>query len=182
MLYRKLLFGAACLVFPAALASQEVRQVSVGDRVRVLAPSLGAEPRNGVLSRLSSGQLYVSEAGVGETLVVPANQLMRLDVWGRGRGSQAGKGAAIGAISGGLLFGVGGYIATRCPGHCANGEYASGLGALLAIPGAGAGALVGGLLGRSARSVGWQPVDLPLRVSVLPPMNHRISFSGSLVF
>ncbi|MEO7998535.1 MAG: hypothetical protein ABI852_13880 [Gemmatimonadaceae bacterium] len=177
------LIGAlASVIFPLAVSSQVIREVAVGNRVRVLAPSLGSEVRDGVMHSLSSGHLRIKQSSSGEMLVIPANQLMRLDVWGPGSGTQAGKGAAIGAITGGILFGIGGYVATRCPGNCSAGEYGSGVGTLLAIPGAGVGALVGALIGRSQRSVGWQRVELPLRLSITPPLSRNVRFSGSFVF
>lgn len=182
MRIRDLIFGAVLFVnFPVGLQSQTTATVAVGNRVRVLAPSLGSESREGVLSSVSAGQLHVRESS-RNTHVVATNQLMRLDVWGPGSGTQAGKGAAIGAISGGIIFGVGGYVWTRCPGVCAKGEYSSGLGTLLAVPGAGVGALIGLLIGRSERSVGWQPVQLPLQLSIAPTINRKFRVSGSLVF
>lgn len=183
-MYRNVRVIAAALLWcvPMVLRSQEAASVVVGDRIRLLAPTLGAEEREGILGGLSRGQVLIKESKNGPILSVSAAQVTRLDVWRPGTETQAGKGALIGAIAGGVIFGVGGFYATKCPGSCSQGEYLSGAGALLAIPGSGVGALVGALVGRSEKRMGWQPVRLPLRVSATPESKRNFWWSGSVVF
>lgn len=152
---------AAVMFLPSGAAlAQRPADLKVGDRVRVTATEFGR--RESVLVGLSGDTIVFRDAGVeGVMWTIQYGQVQRFEVLRPGAGSHAGEGTALGLIGGAMLVGAVGFVITQCD-NC-DGE--SGIGALLAVPGAVIGAIAGGLVGWSVRTDGWQRLRFPLRVT-----------------
>jgi hypothetical protein len=154
---RALLALLLLVALPAAPRAQSVAQ---GTRVRVMAPAISNDWIGGTVDRADSAALRLRVPPAGGVLLVPAQTLQRLQA-SRGRGTATLEGA----IAGGTLGALVGFFAIRTEGDgsCARGcGGASGGGFLV---GAGAGAVLGGLIGSRIRTgpERWREVPLPLR-------------------
>ncbi|HEV3052230.1 MAG TPA: hypothetical protein VGX50_18110 [Longimicrobium sp.] len=143
--------------FPGATRAQVVAE---GARVRVLASSIHNDWILGTVASADSAALRLRVPPAGATLVVPMEELQRVQA-SRGRG----RATLEGAITGGTLGALIGFFAVQ-PGEggsCARGcGGASGGGFVI---GAGIGTVAGALLGSRIRTgpERWREVPLPPR-------------------
>jgi hypothetical protein len=161
------------------LLAQNSSPVAVGTRVRVTAYPLAIDKYDGTL------QGWADDSVTVDTLQVALKQLTRLDVY-RGRKSNWGKGALIGAAS---LASVGAALAlVACSdGTCdGTGVYALTTGdvvGVFALGGALGGALIGAVIGALAKSDRWEEVPLDqFRMSFAPQRDGRFAFGLSVAF
>lgn len=134
---------------PETVRMMEPHRLRIGDVVRAWRTAQGP-PLQGTVVGVSTTTLTVTGRQEAELLEFPA--LARLEV--RHTNSHVRRGALIGAGVG-LLAGA--FVVTReLLGHEVGGGERAAWTAGLGVAGAGAGAVVG----RVARSVTWQPVDL----------------------
>lgn len=131
-----------------------------GARVRVLASSIQPDWILGTVARVDSSALLLRVRPAGSTLVVPREELQRVQAsHGRGRATLEG------AIAGGTLGALIGFFAVQVEGDmgCISGcGGASGGGFLI---GAGFGTVAGALLGSRIRTgpERWREVPLTRR-------------------
>lgn len=167
------------LFSPLAAHTQKTANIAAGDRVRLSARSLGTDARVGIVTKVEGDKLSLVDSGTaGAVWEIPVDRLDRLEVRRANAGNHTHKGALIGMITGFVLVGTVGYVATSCEGSC---EF-DGVGAILAGPAGGLGALIGGLVGHSQKTEGWQRVPLPLKVNFAPTLNQDFRLSGSIAF
>jgi hypothetical protein len=134
---------AAAIVLGALAASAEAadeRAVTIGDRVRVTAPSVSPKTIQGSLAAADRERLSVSTAA-GTRVEVPRSRIAKLEVM-RGSKSRWGIGALIGAGAGALL----GVVASNPPSSADHFQVDGGAVAVCGVVGAAAGALVGAVL------------------------------------
>jgi hypothetical protein len=176
----------ACVV--AFLAPAEVGgedAISLGTRVRVLAPRIAERAIVGVLVGADGDDLVVKQAGSNVSIAVPRIAISRLEM-SQGRASKA-KGALVGAGMGaaaGAAFGAGPRNCRNAPGCEAltdtafgsNSNYVAGS----VLVGAGVGALVGALVTRGER---WRvaPTD-SVSISLATPGGRSIGLRVGIAF
>ena len=110
---RLLISTAAAMVLAALAASAEAadeRAVTIGDRVRVTAPSVSPEYIEGTLAAVDRETMTVVSGDDGTSVGVPRSRIAKLEVT-RGKKSRWGIGALIGAGAGVLL----GVVASNPP-------------------------------------------------------------------
>ena len=172
MLERALLVGLAILWLPEGLRAEETGTVAVGSRVRVTSQETGAKPLIGQVVALEPGVVVlVGEGGSGEERV-PVAPSTTLEV-SRGKRSQAGRGAMIGAAVGampGLLMTFGDYNTDK------------GNPAAVSLVGAAAGAAIGSLVGLVLTSENWLPADVPVVTAGIAPIPRGASISVSVLW
>ncbi len=151
--------------------AQDSLPVTVGDTVRITAPTLELKKYDGTLQGIRGGMLTV------DTLQLAVALVTRLDVY-RGRKSNWGKGALIGGTFLGLAFGGLGWW--FCVDEC---EPRAALAAAGLVLGFAGGALIGGVIGALIKSDRWEEVPLDqLRVSFMPQRDGRFAFGLSVAF
>lgn len=172
----------ACILFsvsavlPLRTDAQVAHRIGLGELVRVTAPASNTLDREMRFISLENGLLTLAnDRSDGARVTIRADQVTRLEVRRPSERRLTGKGIGIGAGVGALLFGVGGYLGTRCPDHCDN-EYLNGAGGLLALPGSAVGALVGGIIGHNTRAVDWTPLSIPLRMGADTRPKVRVEY------
>jgi hypothetical protein len=154
----------ALLVASPLLAQEPV--LEEGLRVRVTAPALSEGPLVGTYGGIrDDGSLLLGE----NRWAIPSSALEKVEVYA-GTGANFWKGAAIGAISGGLL---GAFIGLTWPGPSDFGHVAAGF--LVGVP---VGGLVGGGVGAVVHTEKWEPVELPAKPMVAVHPTGR--FSGGV--
>lgn len=152
-----------------ALFAQNQVLLEPGTRVRVTVPEMGLRGYVAAVEGVTADSLVLSTGGALQKY--PLAAVTRLDV-SRGSRRNWGRGAAIGAASFGAIGVVLGVAYTvSCRNSPSIGCFDTPemgiplMGGLLA----GAGALVGAVVGGSSRSERWEEVPLDrLRVSVVP--------------
>ncbi len=156
--------------------AQDSLRVTVGDRVRVTAPTLDIDKYDGTLQVLAGDTLTI------DSLRVAIMSVTRLDVH-RGRKSNVGKGVLYGGIPAGLVFG--GLVGVRCAffeSDYPSCNFAGGFAVGFAVGFAG-GALIGAFIGAVNKSDRWESVPLDqLRVSFVPQRDGRFAFGLSVAF
>ena len=212
MRHATILVAILAFVPLTSATAQEPPPVKVGDRVRVTAPDLGR--REGTVQLLTTdslvmrpeygawpvqwltrdslvmypeygGWLVDSVRHMPNRLAIPLASVTRLEV-SRGRKSNAGRGAKIGA----LVLGIPGVIAglalvgrELCGGLGSCSDVGPEVVVVLGAVGAGTGALIGAVIGYAIRTERW--VDLPpdqLRVNLVPQRDGRFGLGLSVRF
>lgn len=162
---------------PLAATAQEVGRLEPGMRVRVTAPDLGLDKRQGTVGGVRGDTLFLA---VDSTVAVPVTAMTRLEVY-RGGKSRVGTGMIIGGAVGaalGVAYGVWGQ------GFCGLGEGEDcwtaipAAGVLGAALGLGVGAAVGAIIGPSDE---WQRVS-PYIVRVAVARRGGVTFGLSFSF
>ena len=170
--------AAAVLVLagPASGAQERapagVREVGVGSRVRISAPSIRDEPFTGRITVLAADSMVLDTAGVrrrlgfdtGPVLVdqlrmvmIPRTAVTGVEVFaGRTRRRSTIRAALIGAAAGGVAFGVANLPEIN-PGF---GDFVEGVPVGLAV-----GGIIGGIIGYALGGERWAPAALPGGVS-----------------
>jgi hypothetical protein len=115
----------------------------------------------------------------GEVHRIPASIIERLEVGHRrSRGAGAVRGLWIGFLTGALLGGTLGYV-----GGSEEGEFNKAQeGAVLAAVGAGAGLVLGPIIGVAFPGYRWTKVELPTRVGIVPLSNNSLGLTISLQY
>ena len=139
----------ACAGNPEPIGTEGI----IGERARVEAEA--GYLREGILRSLSSDTLTLEIEG-DQLRPIPLSPTARLEIQ-RGTKSNAGKGAGIGALVGGVGLGVVGAASCDGSGWFDPGPAACAAGG--ALFGAGTGALVGLLIGSVSDSPQWVEVD-----------------------
>lgn len=170
---------AALALAPAvpwrAAVGQEVSRLEPGMRVRVTAPDLGLDKRQGTVGAVRGDTLFLA---VDSTVPVPVTAMTRLEVH-RGTTSNAGKGMIIGGAIGaglGIAAGVWGQ------GLCGFGEGEDCWTAipLLGVLGGAAGVGMGAVIGSLSSSDRWERVSpYIVRVVALPRRGVVVGLSFS---
>jgi hypothetical protein len=172
------------LVPLAALSAQEQPPVEAGSRIRVTAPTVGADELVGMCVEVDATRLRVQAEEQASPLTISLTDVTRLEV-SQGRKSNALAGLGIGFLGGAAIGAVLGSAAGReeggpetlCTGdktECAVFGAAVGGVAFGAI-GAGIGAL--------AKTERWEEVPLDrLRVSIVPLRDGRFALGLSVRF
>ena len=162
-----------------------------GERVRVThLPICPADvcvgPRRqivGTLMSVSSDSLLLSVDGGAGQVFLPIISVSRIQVV-RGRKPATGRGAAIGALAGGVIGLVGSLTTYKeCEGFCPGDLGRGGTAALSGLVFGGLGAGVGYLVGNFVTVDRW--VDVPLnrlRVSLGPQRDGRFGLGASVRF
>lgn len=155
---------ALVVVAPFALSAQSMDAPRFGDRMRV---TTNEKVSVGRLTSLDTAAIILHQkpltaAGVltnAASTTIPMASVQKLEV-SRGRGARSGRtigGAAIGLLSGALVAGTVGAMATQCT----NCDGDSGIGVLMAVPGGILGLFIGGAIGFSHPADHWQSVSIP---------------------
>jgi hypothetical protein len=138
----------------------EPARLTLGSRVRITAPPLGAEPLIGTLVGIEPEALLVRREKSDEPMLIPVSSVTRLEASG-GRKTQAGRGAMIGAAVGvmpGLALTFGDYNSVTDPSPAA-----------VAAVGAAGGAALGAAIGWAVKSEEWLPAEMPaVAVGIAP--------------
>lgn len=146
----------ACASAPEPIGPEGI----IGERARVQSPTY-SKPYTGILRGLDSDTATIeTEAGSwvpGSLVPIPLSPTARLEIQ-RGTKSNAGRGAGLGALIGGAGLAVAGAASCDGGGWFDPGPGACALGG--AIVGAGAGALVGLIIGSTSESERWVEVDM----------------------
>lgn len=141
---RFLISTLAAMVLGGLAASAEAadeRVVTIGDRVRVTAPSVSRKRIEGTLAAADRETLTVVSGDDGTRVGVPRSRISKLEVT-RGRTSRWGIGVVIGAGAG-VLPGV---VASNPPSSADRFQVDGGAVAVCGAIGAASGALVGAAL------------------------------------
>jgi hypothetical protein len=160
----------------STVLAQDSPPVTVGDRVRVTAPTLDIDKYDGTLQAWSDDGVTV------DTLQVALAQLTRLDVY-RGQKGHALTGALVGAVVLGAIavpVGVQFCKDTNQGDTCYGAEQY-----VLPVVAIGVlgGALIGALIGSLVKSDRWEEIPLDqLRVSIVPQQDGRFAFGLSVAF
>lgn len=146
------------LGFPMVLSAQDSAKIVSGDTMRVTAKSLGTLDRVGILTKVERDKLLLADPDKNRAAwEIALDRVTRLEVRRPTAGDHRHQGALIGMISGFVVLGGIGYLATHD-----GGEF-DGVGVVLAGPGGGLGALIGFFAGKSQKTDGWARVPLPLK-------------------
>lgn len=149
------IFGNGALPSTASLA-QDTSSVVVGQQIRVLASTLGGAPRAGVLAGIAPNQIvFRDRAKSGPVFNVPHADIRRIEVQYPRSKATLLKGTALGALIGGLVFGIGSYAASRDDPH-------RDMNVLVLTPfGIGLGGAVGTYAGVVHRNSRWREIPVP---------------------
>src|SRR6266849_5912470 len=163
--------GILWTLLPIA-AAQTAPPLGTGTRVRIVIPARDSQPERyitGSLVRLAGDTVVVAPGGLGLAWArtVALDDGRRLEVVASSHG-HGGKGAALGALIGGVTVGfVAGVTSHPCSGFCPVDKGTEALGG--AFVGAAGGAIVGMLIGSSLRDETWVPVRTAgVRVALVP--------------
>lgn len=149
--------------------------VKEGDRIRVTAPTVESGKIKGTVSSFTSEMLMVSVKDT--TLFIPNISIRKLEI-STGQKRNTGKGAIIGAVSGGLILGIV-SVATNKP--CREGDWcffemsdgeAFGFGALA---GALGGAANGAIIGTFIKTDRWKEVPLNIVIKRMQSTNSYLA-------
>ena len=148
------------------------RPISPGDTIRVTYFDIVSTRISGELQDISGDSLYLAQKDSTRSFAL--SSLRRVDV-STGRRTWGGRGAAIGAVTGGLLFGV---IMMGSDGSSGDIElFTSGESFLIGFGvGAAGGALAGLIIGGLTETHRWEKVPLEVGlepVSVRLVQSHR---------
>ena len=173
--------AAVLVVTPVAtVAAQDSPPIKPGDRVRVQVCTPVCEPRvTGSVLELRSDALVVNPERSADTLQVALALLGVVEV-SRGQKSHALAGLGIGFLGGAAVGAVGGAL-VDCQSSVDLGEGFC----VIALAGvsAGAGLVLGGMIGLGWKTERWKEVPLDqLRVSFTPQRDGRIALQASLRF
>lgn len=140
---------------------------ALSGEVRVRAPAIAKSRIFGTVQRANPDTLVlrsVTPAGADTVLAIPVAAISRLQV-STGTRSNAGKGLGIGLLAGGLAGAGIGALSCRDEGNLLG---SSGCAKILGILGAGAGAILGVIIGSTSRSDVWGEVRIqPAGLSAL---------------
>lgn len=181
-------FLIASLVAQIA-AAQAPPNLRVGERIRVAhwcsaAHHGDVDCRNAPAPRVDAGQLQALDADTlrmrtpdgGESLAIPTGLVTQLWVLDGTEGN-AGAGAVLGLIGGGLIgAAIGSTQEGDCYWMCGVATAAGGL------SGAAAGLLIGGIAGSSIHSDRWRAVSLKGVHVSLAPGPHAMGLAASISF
>jgi hypothetical protein len=168
------LLAISLLVPLTTLPAQQSPPIERGSRIRVTAPSMGADKLVGTCMATGGDTLYVQAETQTTTLGIAVTSVTRLET-SRGRKSHPWRGAGIGALSGAVL-GLG--IAVAFP----EGEDREEL-LFFPVTGIGAGLVVGAYIGALIKTDRWEEVPLDqLRVSFVPQRDGRLGLALSISF
>ena len=166
----------ATLAWPIGLGGQNIRDLGIGDRVRVT-PSEGASVK-GSFQELGPVGLTVLDSSANP-FVIPISSLRTLEVAaGRRRGIGAVFGGGVGLVAGVL---IGAATSGDCVGDC-DDPYGVGGGDLAEASAVGMGALLGGvILGGVGAGIGavffaperWVTIDLDSAGRITPMVRLR---------
>jgi hypothetical protein len=151
-----------------AQVAEESREVMVGTRVRIFAPDLRSDRYVGRIDSLAGGVVVLDTAGLrhrfgfdmGPVLVdeyrrvtIRVASIQRMEVsGGRTVGGSTLRGALLGALSGGLLFGLGNMPQVNPTAQDFLEQAPLGL---------AVGAVVGGVVGWALGGEAWLPARVP---------------------
>lgn len=159
-----LMAGLLLLQMPASGQSD---QIKAGDKIRITYTG-------GLTSRITGNMQAITDDSLrfvanDSTMVLPLSSIKRLDV-SVGKKTNGGRGAAIGAVTGGLAFGL---VAMASDGSCSSDDgwcmdlFSPGESFVLGfIPGAAGGALIGLVIGGSTKTDKWK--EVPLKAALRP--------------
>ncbi len=133
--------------------TEDTQNVSVGDKVRVRARTLYS-PVVGAVTGLNTDTLHIRIRREAAALAIPLAEITRIEV-SRGRRSNFLRGIALGGLVG-AFAGASIGLATSQNSILSPTEQAGALGAI----GAGAGALIGGIIGAASSGDRWVVVQL----------------------
>lgn len=172
--------GLLLVVLAANLSAQDELPLELGDRVRISAPTIQHDPFVGTVVSMDVESWSLDVEGRTELLVLPLNDMKKLEV-SHGSTSRAGRGAIIGGSIGFVVGAVLGYglIEVVNLSNESGGDVSSVLGAavggvIVALPGAGIGALIGSL----NKVDRWEDVPLD-RIHVVFGVNDKRGFTVS---
>lgn len=144
----------ACLCNPASITGQATTSPVPGSRLRLTAPTYQLDGAIGTLQSADSTTLVVWFSGSQSPQPIARSAIDRLDV-SIGTKSQAGRGAVIGILAGGISVGGMALSAAQAEYTCSGCTpyilLATGLG--MAV-----GALVGAIIGSVLHSDMWSPM------------------------
>jgi hypothetical protein len=172
-----LVFSMAAPALVAQVASTPVIPygTSLSGDVRLRAPSIAKLRIFGTVERATRDTLVLrsfTPAGADTIMAIPVAAITRLQL-ATGTHSNAGKGFGIGLLAGGLAGAGIGALSCRDEGNILG---SSGCAKVLGVLGAGAGAIVGLIVGATSRSNTWGEVRVqPVGVSLLH-LGVRLTF------
>jgi len=153
----------------AADGPGEAIEPSVGSRVRITSSAHGG-PVIGTLLSIEVNALVLRRAGSDAASRIPVDEIRTLEV-SRGRKSQVGRGAMIGAAAGvmpGLLLTFGDYSSD------VHGDSNAGA---VAVIGAASGALVGAAVGWALKTENWVAGEVPRAAIAAVPVRGGVALS-----
>ena len=167
---------SVALVAAGALSGQTLTRLDSAARVRVTAPARGVHAQVGTVLAHRSDTLWLLTVPAGDTLTLPVRELTRVGL-SRGLHGHAGRGAAIGVVSGALLGAALGYAFASDPDDCGFTPCGPGIEAAGgAFLGSLVGVVTGAIVGANQRTERWQIVlasPSPLTTSThWPGMRH----------
>ena len=170
--------------------AQDSLPVTIGDRLRVTAPTLDIDKYDGTLQAFGGDTLVLERQQrerrgslMVDTLRVALMSVTRLDIH-RGHRSNVGKGILWGGIPVGFLLGAftGAVCADAAPSMLFDCHFAEGFVVGFAVGFAG-GALIGAVIGAATSGDRWEEIPLDqLRVSFAPQRDGRFAFGLSVAF
>ena len=168
------------LVPLASLSAQEQPPVEAGSRIRVTAPTVGADKLVGMCVEVDATRLRVQAEEQASPLTISLTDVTRLEV-SQGRKSHALAGLGIGFLGGVVIGAVfGGAVASDIDVCDTNEENCKII--FAAVSGFGGG-LVGLFVGAQFESDRWEEVPLDrLRVSIAPLRDGRFALGLSVRF
>lgn len=160
------------MFIPVTILAQDY-SISPGDTVRVTYADVVTSRAVGILKDISADSLYLNQQDT--TLVLSLSTVRRVDK-SIGRRTWEGRGAAIGAVSGGLLIGAFSAVSDESCGPndtwCID-LFSSGESFVLGfVVGAAGGAFAGLIVGGLTKSHRWEKVPLKLGVE---PITSRLA-------
>lgn len=183
-----LLLSAVCLVqiLPSLVQAQSDR-LKNGDRIKISAPSVNKKAITGIVIMRSDTDTAI-QINKDSTYYITNSLIENLWV-SKGKKRNTGKGARIGAISGGLILGIAAAATNTEPQPCdfmcgpmfSNSE-AFAIGAVAGILG---GSAVGAIIGSVSHTDRWERLPVNVSVGVQPSPStgeFRVNSSFSLRF
>jgi hypothetical protein len=163
-----------------SITAQQAPPIETDSRIRVTAPTAGADKLAGVCVEVDATRLRVQAEEQVSPLTISLTDVTRLEV-SQGRKSNTLKGLGFGALGGAVIGAVAGVIVeASCTYECWGT-------AATALIGAGVfsvtGAVIGIVAGTLIKSERWEEVPLDrLQVSIVPQRDGRFALGLSVAF
>ena len=166
-----------------SITAQQAPPIETGSRIRVTAPTVGADKLAGVCVEADATRIRVQVDDQAAPMTISLTDVTRLEV-SQGRKSNALKGLLIGSIVGvstGAILGLAASLTESSENPCEGNAPACAAGGAAAF--GVTGALVGLGIGALTKSERWEDVPLDrLRVNIVPLRDGRFALGLSVAF
>ena len=178
-----IILGLVLLLQVGYAGAQELSTLSIGDRVRIKAPSFSWDQISGNIVTMNADTLVLKSEKQTSLLKVPLTYVTGLG-FSKGKKNNAGKGAGVGLLIGatvGAVIGIGSTDdCSSSQGICVGGnEFILVGGVILGGIGSAAGIIIGSFIHTEA----WEemPIDR-IRLGISPQHQGGLAFSASVAF